>query len=66
MISLVRSVYRYTDIGSLLRSKFRQLYTDLFKMQTSYFFIQMFRQTIYIDIIFIIKQLNLSQSLVRK
>ena len=66
MISLVRSVYRYTDIGSLLRSKFRQLDTDLFKVQTSYFFIQMFRQTIYIDIIFIIKQLNLSQSLVRK
>ena len=66
MISLVRSVYRYTDIGSLFRSKFRQLDTDLFKVQTSYFFIQMFRQTLYIDIIFIIKQLNLSQSLVRK
>ena len=42
MFSLIRSVYRYTDISGLFRSQLRQFHPDLFEMQASYFFIQCF------------------------
>ena len=51
---------RYTDISSLFRSQLSQFHPDFFKMQTGYFLIQMFRQTIYIYIIFFIEQFDLS------
>ena len=60
MIRLVRAVYRYTDISSLFRSQLSQFHPDFFKMQTGYFLIQMFRQTLYIYIIFFIEQFDLS------
>ena len=66
MFSLIRSVYRYTDISGLFRSQFRQFHTDLFEMQAGYFFIQMFRQAIYIYFVFLVEQLDLSQRLIGK
>ena len=46
MFSLIRSVYRYTDISGLFRSQLRQFHPDLFEMQASYFFIQVLRQAV--------------------
>ena len=40
--------------------------SDLFEMQAGYFFIQMFRQAIYIYFVFLVEQLDLSQRLIGK
>ncbi len=54
MFSLIRSVYRYTDISGLFRSQLRQFHPDLFEMQASHFFIQVLRQAVYIYFVFLL------------
>ena len=66
MVGLIRSVYRYTYISSLFRSQLGQFHTDLFEMQAGNFFVQMLRKTIYIDFLFLVELLNLSQCLIGK
>ncbi len=67
MFSLIRSVYRYTDISGLFRSKLRQFHPDLFEMQTSHFFIQVLRQAVNIHFQnILVEQLDLCQRLIGK
>ncbi len=66
MFSLIRSVYRYTDISGLFRSQLRQFHPDLFEMQASHFFIQVLRQAVYIHFVFLVEQLDLGQRLIGK
>ena len=55
MFSLIRSVYRYTDISGLFRSQLRQFHPDLFEMQA-----------VYIHFVFLVEQLDLGQRLIGK
>ena len=66
MICFIRSVHRYTNISGLFGSQLSQFHTDLFKMQASHFLVQMLRQAIYIDIIFLVEQFYLRQCLIGK
>ena len=64
MIRFVRTVNRHTDVGSLLRSQDGHLHTNFFKEYAGYLFILIFSQTIYIDIVFLVEQLDLGQCLI--
>ena len=66
MVGFVWTINRNSKIIRLLLSKGCQFNTQLLKMQTGNLFVEMFRETINVDLIFIavFPQVNLSEGLI--
>ena len=66
MLSFVRTLYRNAQIVGLSLGELGQVYADTLQVQACHLLIKMLGQTIYINRILLVKELNLSQSLVGK
>src|SRR6478609_11359803 len=68
LLSLVRPIYRNTEVFSLLRGQCSQLNADFLEMQASYFLVQLLRKNVdaYLVGVLILPEVQRGQRLVRE
>lgn len=68
MLGLVRAFFRNAHVAGLLVGKLGELDANLFKMQTSHFFVEFFGKNVDLALVrlAIVPQIDLSQNLIGK